>query len=1171
MRKLMLILFLCLVAGLPASVYSGSLLTKSEDFTKAATYGMNLATYTAEKKDGKEAAAKLLSFDIIWDIMGKGEEFFLNGDPDAFPKFKDDVLKVKLVLDKVAEVSAKIGSGEYDDALIASVDAVVGTVNHPVVNALWEVVKLSYESHKLVKSTKAALQIETLYGVVNNDRRLIGSSSGDAPALIPVDSDTVTYFFNKYLIIDAGTRELVKAYVKTKLGEDFPEVSTTIWDYLTGSSEAIQEEHELKNLQEFENVSRRWIKSLLEDLNTQVTKQWTETRFRQEAEKFQLFSAQFGSAFANIDEVIAYYTKLKTLEKQKEQFPVKLEEFRKTKAEAQAKYGAADTLGKIAIRGKLFELSESCNLYAVNSMILNVVDLEKQFEALQIEVLSLVVALDKEIIGADKEELVEEIYQSDPPQSYEASVNAVYKPLLDHYSESFSEYKEPPAEEVKGYLSNNDPENALRLTKEWTTNQDKLFAEAELKFNQSLPNLYSSLPHIVSSNHDQRFEIWEKFEKENLPSLYQPLEVLPHNAHLRYYEDQNRPGIWKSSEKKLYLAKETILSVNALRYGNDQKALTAMIDYFMLEIKRVGGDVYQNRIDFGVFQQKLLGNYGKGYSEVSDFNPDQIPETWPSEPKDALDYLSKNSYTAIGKIDDEGVTLNTIGARILSKTGQIMAPMGTHNALIASLNAISGEIYRLDTIKNEWKKFPILDAETIAQYNDLASPTKEQAEERAAFIVFYDLKESNAVRYLFGRLDGYKTCIDKMTRLINSINTGAMKSQAQQYLNAVDTDLNNRQRDLDYLTKLSKQWERWFADQIKNDILILDRQSGKMMIGVGLRRSKEGNYAIVTEPYEHYALEEELEKNDKIEKSKNDLTRLEVYSFIQNHMPKTKLLLDSLFKAQDFEPAKEDNFLLGEYVLWKRDLIKAEKLIGEIDIKKDDSYREKLIEISRLLPYTVSFPEVKAGKEKDYAAKWQNQYGLFNDQLTVDHLQAFELGKQFVQLRVLVQDLIAAKGRLTEQERLRLSAEEEQARLKAEEEQQAKSEQEESNAALSSVIALYDQFKQAYESRNDSQIMSFMGDDWEAGDGTTLSDLQENISRSFRTFDEIKYTVQNLKIELKSEGRYLAGYDVTITSRIYKRNLKHEEKSSVNEEVVIDGSGKPKIARTMNGRFWYVE
>ncbi|MCM2284199.1 MAG: hypothetical protein NDI81_05435 [Desulfobacula sp.] len=158
-----------------------------------------------------------------------------------------------------------------------------------------------------------------------------------------------------------------------------------------------------------------------------------------------------------------------------------------------------------------------------------------------------------------------------------------------------------------------------------------------------------------------------------------------------------------------------------------------------------------------------------------------------------------------------------------------------------------------------------------------------------------------------------------------------------------------------------------------------------------------------------------------------------------------------------------------------------------------------------------------------------------------------------------------------EYEKRQRGYEEEQARLKAEEEGKKRAEEERSAASLSSVSALYDQFKQAYESRNDSQIMSFMGDDWEAGDGTTLSDLEENISRNFKTFDEIKYNIQNLKIELKSEGRYLASYDVTITSRIYKRNLKHEEKSSVNEEIVIDGSGKPRIARTMNGRFWYVE
>jgi len=76
-----------------------------------------------------------------------------------------------------------------------------------------------------------------------------------------------------------------------------------------------------------------------------------------------------------------------------------------------------------------------------------------------------------------------------------------------------------------------------------------------------------------------------------------------------------------------------------------------------------------------------------------------------------------------------------------------------------------------------------------------------------------------------------------------------------------------------------------------------------------------------------------------------------------------------------------------------------------------------------------------------------------------------------------------------EYEKRQQDYEEEQARLKAEEEAQRKKEQEKSDAALSTVSSMYDQFRQAYESRNDSKIMRFMGDDWEAGDGTTLSDL----------------------------------------------------------------------------------
>jgi len=1230
--KIFLLIFLLLLCH--ASAW-GSLLTKSEDFTKAATYGMNMATYSMEKTNGKEAAEKLLTFDIIWDVMGKGEEFFLNGDPNAFPKFKDDVLVIKLVLDKVGEVATKVGAGEYDAALIASVDAVVGKLNHPVVNALWEATKLTYESHKLVKSSKAALQIETLYGVVNHDRRLIGSSTGDAPALIPIDSDTVTYFYNKYLITDATSRELVKAYVKTKLGEVFPEISTTLWEDFTGASQVIKEEYELQQLQEFENNSRRWIRALLLDLNIQVQKQWAETRFAQEAEKFKIFSAKFGKAFANMNEIIAYYTKLKNLEKQKALFPAKLEELRKIKTEAETKYPTADYQGKLAIRGALFKLSEDCNLYAVNSMIINESELEKQFVALQIESLAIVTKIDKELY-VNKDTITKDIYDPKTPeqsssslQSYESSVKAIYKPFLEKYSADMSEYSEVPAEEVKVFLSSNNLEAALKTMNEWTTKQDKLFSEAKLNYDQSLPRLYSSIPPITSSNYAQRKEVYENFEKSNLQSLYSP------NQDAFYYD--NRYPIWDAAEKQLHQAFKTIDEIYTLKYNNDRRLLTSMTNYFIMETIRVSDAVYKNRIAFGVFQQKLYGTYGKGYSEVSDFNPESIFTEWlppvAGNANEAIKYLNGNRYTNIGKISDDGVTLNTIGQNIAYKKGAIIAPFSVHNGLIAALSNIDGELYRLDTMKKEWENFPILDDQTLTSYNDLAAPTKEEAEQRAAYFKASNGAENNALRNLFGKTDGYKQSISKMTKLMNSINTGTIKSQTRQYLGTVDTELNNRQRDYEYLEKLEKQWERWYAEQIKNNILILDRQSGKIIIGAGFRQSKEGNYAILDKPYGHYALANELISNDKAEKAKNDLAKLEVYDFIQNNMSNTKLLLNGLFNAQGFKPAPEENFLIGEYVVWKSALDKAEKLLGDVDVKKDASYLLTLVEISALLPYTVTFPELTEQKKDDYASKWQNKYGKFNDTLTVFPFQGFVLGDRFIQLRLHIQELIAAKGRLTQTDatdkwlaeagRTRLAEylktfnviSEETGRYLAQKEVEQSSYDEigvkywdlrnryegdkyafdsgftaqlaayearlaklseiiidEGKRARERIETLYATFKNAYEAKNDSGLLGCLGDEWSAGDGTTLADVQDHFRNMFTVFDQIQIKMSGIQVESTGKsGGYRVSYNLSIVGNIFADNLKHEEKSSVVEEVAIDTAGRARITSTPQGRFWLIE
>lgn len=125
-------------------------------------------------------------------------------------------------------------------------------------------------------------------------------------------------------------------------------------------------------------------------------------------------------------------------------------------------------------------------------------------------------------------------------------------------------------------------------------------------------------------------------------------------------------------------------------------------------------------------------------------------------------------------------------------------------------------------------------------------------------------------------------------------------------------------------------------------------------------------------------------------------------------------------------------------------------------------------------------------------------------------------------------------------------------------------------AQLQAVRDLYGRFTEAYAARDDSQIMSLMGDDWEAGDGTTLSDMQVNLSRVFRKFDELKIDVQNMQINPTPEG-FIVNYDITITSRIYKKNLRHQEKSAVSELVSFGSNGSPRIVKTLNGRYWLVE
>jgi len=183
--------------------------------------------------------------------------------------------------------------------------------------------------------------------------------------------------------------------------------------------------------------------------------------------------------------------------------------------------------------------------------------------------------------------------------------------------------------------------------------------------------------------------------------------------------------------------------------------------------------------------------------------------------------------------------------------------------------------------------------------------------------------------------------------------------------------------------------------------------------------------------------------------------------------------------------------------------------------------------------------------------------------------------KELLELDNNLSDLLAGYKELMskikdKEEELDRLSEEYDRKLKEKEEEEKRKKEEEDKIKIQNIKDFYAQFKQAYETKNDSLLMSFISDSWEAGDGTTPDDLQPNFARIFRIFNEISFDIKNLEVKKIDENKYIANYELTITGRIFSRNLRHEEKSSISEELSLQ-SGKPKIIKTLSGSFWKIE
>ena len=260
------------------------------------------------------------------------------------------------------------------------------------------------------------------------------------------------------------------------------------------------------------------------------------------------------------------------------------------------------------------------------------------------------------------------------------------------------------------------------------------------------------------------------------------------------------------------------------------------------------------------------------------------------------------------------------------------------------------------------------------------------------------------------------------------------------------------------------------------------------------------------------------------------------------------------------------------------------------------------------------------------AGMYEKTFGIYNDKLYGDAYKGFELGDKYLNLREKLLNAIIIKRNAMERESMEASAYAEGAKrlagyqkelekmkadlakLTTESEvhdlyqtywdlkgrylndkkaqnaaftaqidamenvfiQKTKALENNTQQGIEQVKNLYTNFKQAYESKSEYELVDFLSGDWDSGDGTTLTDLEDHFRNMFSVYDAIQYSISNIQAVKKSENLYQVNYEVTIIGQIYTVGITRKEKSSVTEEVIFE-NGNPKINRTLNGRFWYRE
>ncbi len=993
--KSKLFFFLCIFTTAALGLRP-SLAVAGDEMPKGLKLGLDTAKAIAEQKDvseGLKAVAKDELSNWMWDSVGGYEKIVFQNSEADIPGVREKAKKIYEAIENVDKAATAVAEGNYADALISSGDVAVGAADHPLVSATWAAVKLTYESHKLVKSSQAELEIETLYGLVNNDRRLLGKTDpkSDAPPEIQLTNETADYFFDKYILTNDSTRQLMKSYVRKELGEDWPEQSWGDYarSWLTiGSGVDTARSAEVEALAaEWRQKGRTWTTRLLKDVNQQAKVAWGETRVRQQLAEFRIFYDRSKIFYNNdIEQMLKEFLAIKQYQRSIPLYKQTLEESKKQRPlleDAAAKFTSKQFK---SVSGWL-NTAEEWQLKLLSAGSGAQMVREQSLAATLYQERNLWLALSDKFNGLVKQEeprIVESVNKEAGPAvpdtgwRWAGAVNAKSEQYYGLFSgtlkpfdfsavsvsavvpgekgaKSFGGAPEQIKAAVLDALNSGNFGLARALIDEWPIAVAKAVEEHFEPYREAVkknapPAELVAQTALVEKMTVQIMAALAPIQEQisRIYPLYATLPLMPYdspgrralNAQIQALEDQGAAIAAPLSEpsNQLFFMQTAWPRVNS-RVVEAYERLNCAPAITVAETLQAMNEAYD------AFDQLRLTSVKQQaeYLPMMDAAEKDLPFTAIESPEKTKEWLPILDNSVIVShvrfaLQELNSNLHTFVPKITNSGDSLTAFPGILTAMAAK---ISERIFPV----------PVLDTYTTEAAN--ASAVWEAAAMRWLAVPPLANSDILNIRVLVDPSFDPAKRIARLTTVAGRVPglVSELKADLEKLALIAGTDGLNREKDASWLTQKAKEVSAFYNDQMNKGYLEL----GTNDYQAAFSPYRYQNMIVVEEPFRHYMTSVELQARAAAMRA--DWAKSPAYQFIGQYAPQHALKLESILAFPGIKAAADENFIIpgGTEPIYRKSISEAGKFLKSI--KPDDTdYEKEMDQLALLLPETLAVP-----------------------------------------------------------------------------------------------------------------------------------------------------------------------------------------------------------------------